>query len=325
MVRQFRLWIQGTAAVLEASLIALLLAMTLLPSPPINARNAFLLPYAPLPGLTRTLHRPPDEVNLAPRLWITAEGEPRFFYTLRGGSDARLLYDGLTGQPLGQMPATSEADTSVYVYDVSQDGRWAVYWNGSSRGSPTPVQLRDLVGGTTYPFPVAVSGHGHNPAFSPAGPLLAFTYDAVQPFLSTDAALWSPQEGAFMTLPRTARHGEELVSNVAFSPDGRYLLYISLTSARPRIYTYYLWDVQRAAVVAESTTGYSTSRVELSPTGDFALLYSGPVMALRSLGQHTQLAWILYDGDTIAASFSPDGRRLAALDDAGEVRFWGVE
>ncbi|KFE68223.1 putative serine/threonine-protein kinase pkwA [Hyalangium minutum] len=129
--------------------------------------------------------------------------------------------------------------------------------------------------------------------------------------------IWNVATGA---LDRTLTTGMSRLSQLARSPDGRYLLVLALQSPQAQ-----LWDLQQNTSRLLDHDGTVTT-IAFSPRGNLAI--TGALdQTVRSWDPATGKGRILGQrlGTLSSLAFSPDGAQLAAGTLEGQVRLWNLD
>jgi WD40 repeat protein len=211
----------------------------------------------------------------------------------------------------------------------SPEGRWIALHGVNSDGSPT-VWLRDLdapLDANSAELRRSDGGYANHGqiAFHPSGDWLLTSN-------LYSAEFWP----LVQRYPRVLNHGKK-VRDVAFTPDGRWLLSVTFgAGGRDRLVAWPL-DGQNGGryrvLHEEPSIGFFSANLAVHPSGEVAAVGSqvggrvlvvpitgGPAREFISTGQLSP------GGDNFLLSFSPDGRFLAAVPwkAGGSIDVWNL-
>jgi WD40 repeat protein len=224
------------------------------------------------------------------------------------------IWDANTGRPLSVFKY--EQETIVTCVAFHPDGQIL-----ASVGRDNAVRLWDLSTGREIQHWALPTNHWHDTrlAFSPQGDLLACG--------SKDGGvrLWNMKDRSEVAVLRGHRGA---VRDVAFSPDGRWLVSAAEPPypADPTVPSLCVWDVAKKEI-AQVLPGHKEGAYSL------AFNHAGTLLATGSEDKTIQLwetaTWesvdILRPGSKVyGLTFSKDDRRLASACADNTIRFWDV-
>jgi WD40 repeat protein len=229
--------------------------------------------------------------------WIAsggADGTVRY-WSAAGGPAVAVLH-GHTA-PVFRLAFSPDGSRVASVSRDSAGGVWeGRVWDGPGRGDPRI--LRDH---TNYVYPVAYSPDGRTMASG--------SWDH-------DIRLWDATTGqtrAFL------RGNESYVASLAFSPDGRWLV------SRGGDQTIRLWDVQMGqerALLRHHGVGYADRPhgIAITPDGTRVACATDDRLYFWELPEAREAGTLPLPSDSARAlQYSPDGRRLAVVDNGPDV------
>jgi hypothetical protein len=214
--------------------------------------------------------------------------------------------------------ALSQARQAIYT-DVSEI-EWAtpVLYLRAPDGrifdvAPIPPTASPLPGAATA-MPAAESPAKSPPAVGTAEPVPT-------PVRAHPATRWSSERVRTFRHPSAGVFGKKLVTDVAFSPDGRWLA----TGSSDK--TARIWDASNAQQLHTFTHRKRVDAVAFSPDGRWLATGSGDKTARIWDASNAQQLHILTHADWVlesvsAVAFSPDGRWLATASDDRTARIW---
>ena len=242
--------------------------------------------------------------------------------------------------PDGRRVLTASLDGTVRLWDLAQDRAIAlllghVSHEGINRIAMSPDGRRIVTAGLDGAARLwdAATGQPSTPPLVPCGfGHAAFSPDATRIITATfrgGARLWDAPRAGRSPQPWTAK---AIVQDVAFSPDGRYVITASATSpwakgtgaAEARI-----WDAETGRRIGSLPHTQEILRARFSPDGRRILTAGRDGIAriwiwevatsqlLASTERHNGLIW--------HAEYSPDGHRILTASDDGTARVWDAE
>ncbi len=226
---------------------------------------------------------------------------------------ARLTIWDLESRSLLQTRGTAAWASGPIAVSVSPDGATAAV--ASQRG----VQLFDVAAGSEAGNLLGAQQWSGSVAFSPVGPMVAFTAFTVWPGDNGRVQVMDLDQGSLLAeldLPTDA------VQAVVLSQDGRRL---AASYADPLVQ---IWDVDTWQPVRQiRPAGSSVAAMDLSPDGS--------VLAVADQHDQAEL-WDVASGSPLGVTlegeggwptldFSPDGHRLLATSASGTATVWEVD
>jgi WD40 repeat protein/serine/threonine protein kinase len=252
-----------------------------------------------------------DPTTGKPLKTLGAEGSSLPSHTLTFSPDSKrlalctpdgvaVLVDVTTGQPAVKI---DQPPKEIVALVFSPDGKWLA--TAEAEG----VKVWDAATGRKALDPKDYSGYARSLAFSPDSKYLAASQG------SSHLKTWITATG----MPLFIHHGNSGGNGVAFSPDGRRLVFCSGWGP-------HVWDAVTGKRIASlpigphHTLAYSKDGKYLATCGSdrtIKIWDAASSTLLRTLEGH--------EGDIGGLAFHPDGRRLASAGLDNAVKIWDVE
>ena len=248
-----------------------------------------------------------------------------FMATDPGGSAANVVYS-----PNGERLATTGHDHVAKVWDA-RSGRLVLTLSGHSSNvngvvfSPDGSKLATVSDDMTAKIWDANSGKELFTLVGHAGPVIGAAFNADGTRLATasqdkTAKIWDVTTGKEL---RTLSGHTKVLTGIAYSPNGKYLVTISAD------HTAILWDPFSGRQFSTITTPQRRpSTVAVSPDGHELVVgfVDGTARVFQVNPDSMQLNELYtlsgHSGMIEAASFGPDGERLATASDDNTAKIW---